>query len=187
MKFIYSFLLSLFFWNLSAQKVIIVDENTREPIVGVTIFNFVKTKTNISGFEGKVSINRFQNFERIYFQHISYLRKSVVKSNLNDTIFLSPKSTDLNEIVISASKFEQTRKEIPQKIISLESKDIEFANPQTSADLLNNTGTVFIQKSQLGGGSPMIRGFSTNRVLVTCHSNKMHWEKDTIGAKGEIF
>lgn len=167
MKFIYSFLLSLFFWNLSAQKVIIVDENTREPIVGVTIFNFVKTKTNISGFEGKVSITRFQNFERIYFQHISYLRKSAVKSNLNDTIFLSPKSTDLNEIVISASKFEQTRKEIPQRIISLESKDIEFANPQTSADLLNNTGTVFIQKSQLGGGSPMIRGFSTNRVLVT--------------------
>ena len=96
MKFLYSFLLSLFFWNLSAQKVIIVDENSREPIVGVTIFNFVKTKTNISGFEGKVSITRFQNFERIYFQHISYLRKSVVKSNLNDTIFLSPKSTDLN-------------------------------------------------------------------------------------------
>ena len=154
MKFIYSFLLSLFFWNLSAQKVIIVDENTREPIVGVTIFNFVKTKTNISGFEGKVSITRFQNFERIYFQHISYLRKSAVKSNLNDTIFLSPKSTDLNEIVISASKFEQTRKEIPQRIISLESKDIEFANPQTSADLLNNTGTVFIQKKSAWRGKP---------------------------------
>ena len=167
MKIFYCFLLSLLLWDISAQKVVIADENSREPIVGVTIFNFVKTKTNISGFEGKVSITRFQNFERIYFQHISYLRKSVVKSNLNDTIFLSPKSTDLNEIVISASKFEQTRKEIPQKIISLESKDIEFANPQTSADLLNNTGAVFIQKSQLGGGSPMIRGFSTNRVLVT--------------------
>ena len=159
MKFLYSFLLSLFFWNLSAQKVIIVDENTREPIVGVTIFNFVKTKTNISGFEGKVSITRFQNFERIYFQHISYLGKSIIKSNVNDTIFLSPKSTDLNEIVISASKFEQIRKEIPQKIISLESKDIEFANPQTSADLLNNTGAVFIQKSQLGGGESDDKGF----------------------------
>ena len=79
------------------------------------------------------------------------MRKSAVKSNLNDTIFLSPKSTDLNEIVISASKFEQTRKEIPQRIISLESKDIEFANPQTSADLLNNTGTVLSKKVSLEG------------------------------------
>jgi hemoglobin/transferrin/lactoferrin receptor protein len=40
-------------------------------------------------------------------------------------------------------------------------------NPQTSADLLANSGHVFVQKSQLGGGSPMIRGFSTNRVLIT--------------------
>jgi len=167
MKLLYSFLFSIFFWNIFAQKVIIVDENSREPIIGVTIFNFVKTKTNISGLEGKVSTTRFQSFERIYFQHISYLKKSVIKSNLNDTIFLSPKSTDLNEIVISASKFQQTRKEIPQKIITLDSKDIELANPQTSADLLSNAGAVFIQKSQLGGGSPMIRGFSTTRVLVT--------------------
>ena len=106
----------------------------------------MKTKTNVSGIEGKVSTTRFQSFERIYFQHISYLKKSVIKSNLNDTIFLLPKSTDLNEIVISASKFQQTRKEIPQKIITLDSKDIELANPQTSADLLSNAGAVFIQK-----------------------------------------
>jgi len=167
MKFFYLFLLSFFVCNIFAQKITIVDENSHEPIVGVAVYNFVKTKTNITGLEGEASITSFQSFERIYFQHISYLRKSVIKSNLNDTIFLSPKSTDLNEIVISASKFEQIRKEVPQKIISLESKNINFTNPQTSADLLNNTGALFIQKSQLGGGSPMIRGFSTNRVLVT--------------------
>ena len=167
MKFFYLFLLSFFVCNIFAQKITIVDENSHEPIVGVAVYNFVKTKTKITGLEGEASITSFQSFERIYFQHISYLRKSVIKSNLNDTIFLSPKSTDLNEIVISASKFEQIRKEVPQKIISLESKNINFTNPQTSADLLNNTGALFIQKSQLGGGSPMIRGFSTNRVLVT--------------------
>jgi hypothetical protein len=50
---------------------------------------------------------RFQSFERIYFQHLSYRTKSGLKSKLNDTIFLAPKATDLNEIVISASKFEQ--------------------------------------------------------------------------------
>ena len=42
-----------------------------------------------------------------------------------------------------------------------------MANPKTSADLLETTGNIFIQKSQLGGGSPIIRGFSTNRLVIS--------------------
>ena len=41
-----------------------------------------------------------------------------------------------------------------------------FTNPQTAADLLQSSGQVYVQKSQLGGGSPIIRGFSTNRLLI---------------------
>ncbi|WP_321538809.1 Plug domain-containing protein [Flavobacterium piscinae] len=49
-----------------------------------------------------------------------------------------------------------------------------MANPQTTADLLTNTGKVFMQKSQLGGGSPMIRGFATNRVLINVDGIRMN-------------
>ena len=164
MKYFYSCFLGFFVWTLAAQKIVIVDETNSEPITGAVVYNLVKTKTNISNFDGEVSVIRFQSFERIYFQHILYHRESQLKSKLSDTIFLSPKSTNLNEIVISASKFEQNKKEVPQKIISLDAQAIESANPQTSADLLASSGRVFVQKSQMGGGSPMIRGFSTNRV-----------------------
>ncbi len=167
MKHFYSCFLCIFLWNLSAQQVVVVDETNSEPIAGVAVFNLVKTKTNVSNLDGIVSIERFQSFERIYFQHLSYHRESILKSKLRDTIFLSPKSTSLNEIVISASKFEQSKKEVPQRIISIDANDIQQAMPQTSADLLAQSGRVFVQKSQLGGGSPMIRGFSTNRVLIT--------------------
>ena len=167
MKHFYSCILCVFLWNLSAQQVTIVDETNLDPVAGVAIFNLVKTKTNISNFDGQISLARFQSFERIYFQHISYHRESILKSKIGDTIFLTPKSTNLNEIVISASKFEQSKKEVPQKIISIDAQEIEQATPQTSADLLANSAGVFVQKSQLGGGSPMIRGFSTNRVLIT--------------------
>jgi hemoglobin/transferrin/lactoferrin receptor protein len=167
MKHFYSYILCVFLWNLSAQQVTIVDETNLDPIAGVAVFNLVKTKTNISNLDGQISLARFQGFERIYFQHISYHRESILKSKIGDTIFLTPKSTNLNEIVISASKFEQSKKEVPQKIISIDAQEIEQATPQTSADLLANSAGVFVQKSQLGGGSPMIRGFSTNRVLIT--------------------
>nr|HQU74041.1 TonB-dependent receptor [Calditrichia bacterium] len=41
-------------------------------------------------------------------------------------------------------------------------------------DLLETSGKVFIQKSQLGGGSPMIRGFATNRVLIAVDGVRMN-------------
>ncbi len=64
--------------------------------------------------------------------------------------------------------------EIPNKIYKIGRSQIISNNPQTSADLLGQTGTVFIQKSQLGGGSPMIRGFATNRVLLVVDGVRMN-------------
>jgi hemoglobin/transferrin/lactoferrin receptor protein len=47
-------------------------------------------------------------------------------------------------------------------------------NPQTAADLLAISGEVFVQKSQQGGGSPMIRGFSANRLLYAVDGVRMN-------------
>lgn len=82
-------------------------------------------------------------------------------------------STTLSEIVIAANKWEQKQSEIPYKITKTTRETIFLQNPQTAADLLINNG-VFIQKSQLGGGSPMIRGFATNRVLIVVDGVRMN-------------
>lgn len=81
---------------------------------------------------------------------------------------------DLSEVTISVNKWEQQQNEVPNKIAKINKSSIVFNNPQTSADLLAQTGAVFIQKSQLGGGSPMIRGFATNRVLLVVDGVRMN-------------
>lgn len=78
------------------------------------------------------------------------------------------------EVVLSVSKWEQKLNEVPNKIVKINKLDILRNNPQTSADLLAQSGTVFVQKSQLGGGSPMIRGFATNRVLLVVDGVRMN-------------
>ena len=77
-------------------------------------------------------------------------------------------------VVISANKWEQKLNEVPNKIIKITQNDIAFNNPQTSADMLAQTGAVYVQKSQLAGGSPMIRGFATNRVLLVVDGVRMN-------------
>ena len=80
----------------------------------------------------------------------------------------------MGEVVISVSKWEQQLNEVPNKIVKVNKYDILRNNPQTAADLLGQSGQVFIQKSQLGGGSPMIRGFATNRVLLVVDGVRMN-------------
>ncbi len=72
----------------------------------------------------------------------------------------------LRETVVSANRVSQARSAVAQQVTVLSSAQIEQVNAQTTADLLHNTGAVFIQKSQQGGGSPVIRGFEASRVLL---------------------
>jgi hemoglobin/transferrin/lactoferrin receptor protein len=81
---------------------------------------------------------------------------------------------DLDEVVVSFNKWEQSRNEIPNRIEKINRQDVRLRNPQTTADLLSQMGSVFIQKSQLSGGSPMIRGFATNRVLIVSDGVRMN-------------
>lgn len=83
-------------------------------------------------------------------------------------------ANDLEEIVFSANRWEQNLLEVPMKIHKINSTLVRFQNPQTAADLLGISNQVYIQKSQLGGGSPIIRGFATNRVLIVVDGIRMN-------------
>jgi hemoglobin/transferrin/lactoferrin receptor protein len=76
------------------------------------------------------------------------------------------KVKQLDEVVISASKFAEKKKNIAQKIDVIGARTIAAFNAQNTGDLLINTGNVFVQKSQQGGSSPVIRGFEASRVLL---------------------
>jgi len=154
----------------SAQLIKVLDGETKEPILNVALFNADKTKTVLTDFDGKADLSIFSANERITLKHLSYEIRRITKAQLlkrNRRIFLNMKPEELDEVVMSISKWEQQRKDIPQKIVSIDARTVAFTNPQTSADLLQNSGKVFVQKSQLGGGSPLIRGFATNRVLIS--------------------
>ena len=176
MKFRIIIFFFILFSSLSrAQNIKILNKVTKEPIFGVAIYNVDKSKSAVSNFRGEADLDEFTDSEIIYFKHLSHVLKSLTKQQIkSNKVYLESNTQGLEQIVISASKFRQNKKDIPQKILSIDANQIQFANPQTSADLLENSGQVYIQKSQLGGGSPMIRGFSTNRLLITVDGVRMN-------------
>lgn len=163
--------------TLSAQKVKIIEKGSNLPIPGVAVFNESRSVIVTSDIDGMVNLNKFSVSESIYFQQLFHVTIVLTREEIqesNGIVVMSSKTEGLDEVVVSASKFEQSKRDIPQKILNISAKHIAFSNPQTSADLLENTGNIYIQKSQLGGGSPMIRGFSTNRLLITVDGVRMN-------------
>lgn len=172
------FLIILLFTNLvTGQEITLLDTETKEPVINAVLYNNDKSKTALSDFDGKCDISVFNRNERITLRHLSYQTKRSTKQLLlkrGGKVYLSLKREQLDEVVMSISKWEQQKKDIPQKIVSINAQAIAFTNPQTSADLLQSSGKIFVQKSQLGGGSPMIRGFATNRLVLSVDGVRMN-------------
>ncbi|REG89135.1 TonB-dependent receptor plug domain-containing protein [Winogradskyella sediminis] len=167
----------LFLRLSTAQTITVLDAESLLPIPGVALVNKNKSKTIITDTKGEVSLSIFNANEVIFFKDFLYEEQGLTKSQIvknKGVVYLFPKVEGLDQILISASKFEQHKRDIPQTIVNVSAKDIVLANPQTSADLLEGTGHIYIQKSQLGGGSPMIRGFSTNRLLIAVDGVRMN-------------
>lgn len=80
----------------------------------------------------------------------------------------------LEEVVISANKFSERKRNVNQKIDIITARAIANANAQNTGDLLINSGNVFVQKSQQGGSSPVIRGFEASRVLLVVDGIRMN-------------
>jgi hemoglobin/transferrin/lactoferrin receptor protein len=80
----------------------------------------------------------------------------------------------LNETVVAASRGSQARTAVAQQVRVIRRTEIERVNAPSTADLLSNTGQVFVQKSQQGGGSPVIRGFEASRVLLVVDGVRMN-------------
>lgn len=162
---------------LKAQSVFIYDQQTGEPVGNVLIYNDENTATALSNEQGIARLEGFSSTDEIHFQHPSYnnLKLDLLMiENMRFKIPLNQKLINLEEVVVSANRWEMKTYEVPNSIDIIKSKDIIFENPATSADMLTSTSGVFIQKSQLGGGSPMIRGFAANKILFTLDGIRMN-------------
>jgi hemoglobin/transferrin/lactoferrin receptor protein len=82
-------------------------------------------------------------------------------------------SNSLKDVVVYANKFPTLSKNIIQTIGVITDKNL-IQYQSTTADILTASGQVFVQKSQQGGGSPVIRGFEASRILLLVDGVRMN-------------
>ena len=176
----------LFVTTIFSQTITVIDAETGKPVEAVAVFNKSKTTSAISDELGKIDISDFRENELLTFTHVSYAeyqeKKSVIKRN-NYHVYLSKNSEQLDEVVVSVFKNREKTNRIAEQIAVVSSKEIEKLSPQTSADLLASVPGIKVQKSQFGGGSPVLRGMESNRVLLVVDGVRMN---NAIYRKGHL-
>jgi hemoglobin/transferrin/lactoferrin receptor protein len=91
-------------------------------------------------------------------------------SALIDSNFFNP----LEEVVVSAYRTAESKRNITQEITVIRSKDIQNSMQGTTVDVLSNQNSIAVQKSQQGGGSIILRGMEANRVLLVIDGIRMN-------------
>ncbi len=75
-------------------------------------------------------------------------------------------SKKLDTTRVTAELISALEQEQNSFVYKIKSGEIKENAVQTTADVLQNSGQVTVQKSQQGGGSPILRGFEANKILI---------------------
>ncbi len=159
----------------STYEVTVLDEHNK-PLIGVSVYSDDMKFADYTDNEGKVILREIGYRDIVNFSYVGYISVKMPFYEIRKkkgVIHLYPDVRQLNEVVIVGRK-DEVEKEMVQHVESISSKQIAFYNSQTTADVLQESGNVFVQKSQYGGGSPIIRGFESNKILLVLDGIRMN-------------
>jgi hemoglobin/transferrin/lactoferrin receptor protein len=172
----------LWFWLglvaiAQSQTITIIDQSTGEGLESVTLRSERPKAFAVSNSRGEVALSAFAGAERVVVQRLGFRSQTLSYEELaagDLRLALVPAPTQFDEVVVSATRWTQAAQTVPSRIATISREQVALFNPQTAADMLGSSGEVFVQKSQQGGGSPMIRGFSANRLLYAVDGVRMN-------------
>ena len=178
MKYVLSLLVFCLYTTafMQAQTLTLIDPG-QQALAGATISSEQSTAFAVTDANGQAPLDAFGPKDTLIIQLLGYktrrLAYEAAKAQ-NFKLVLSPTALDLDQVVVSASRWAQNASRSPNRVSTIQAEEVMLRNPQTAADMLGSSGEVFIQKSQQGGGSPMIRGFATNRLLIAVDGVRMN-------------
>lgn len=178
--------LAIFSIPVFGQTITVVDSEKGFPIEGAAIYTTDLRISVITDAKGHANISAFSTSDRIMISHVSFADYETSKAKLHQKgyrVLLLKKTARLDEIVLSVFRNKENSRRIAEQTIALTKEDIFKESPQTTADLLATVPGIKVQKSQFGGGSPVLRGMESNRVLLVVDGVRMN---NAIYRKGHL-
>jgi hemoglobin/transferrin/lactoferrin receptor protein len=158
------------------QRLRILSENSDEPIANVAVFNKSRERAAITDSSGYTGPLTFLEGDTLVFQHPAYNTVLYPYAEIRNkqVVRLSKRNILFDEFIISATKSRESKQILPYKVSVIQEKNLVNNPSQTAADILMETGNIAVQKTQAGGGSPILRGFEANKILLVVDGVRMN-------------
>ena len=150
---------------------------TQEALSDVYIFNEDRKRYTSTNNDGIFDLKFFSVKDTLTLSLIGYDNKKITVGDIifnSNIIEMSVNEKKLSEIVLSVARTALQSKKITQKVEIINKNSIIKNSPATGAEVLLLAPSIRVQKSQGGGGSPVIRGFEANRVLLVVDGVRMN-------------
>ena len=172
---IYSlWLISTCLWGQSAT-LLILDE-MKQPVSYAAVVNEAGNVLEYSADDGRVTFDLSCESDKYTINYFGYVDQEIVLScreKHDMTISLKPDVISLKTInIVGTSMADQADK--PYEISTINKQTLRQFQSQTTVDALEQNGGAYIQRSQMGGGSPILRGFEANKVLLVVDGIRMN-------------
>jgi hemoglobin/transferrin/lactoferrin receptor protein len=162
--------------SASAQTVQVIDEFHYKPIADVVISDIAYTKSVKTDMLGMASLAAFNARDSLVFRVYGYPIKTIAFKTLKKDGFKFFMLDDsfMAKVGPATQKRDDPEPSTISKQLILDEAAIEELNASDAASMLEETGSVMVQRSQGGGGSPVIRGFEANRILMVVDGVRMN-------------
>lgn len=172
-------LLVLWFWcySLSAQSIkgTVIDSDSHFPISDVNIKVLNSAYGTISNDKGEFSMSNVSRNAKLVFSAMGYASIQVPAGDSIREIQMKRSSILLNNnITITARRSEASQFSVSEAITVVDAQELQRTSPRTTPESLTGHPGIWIQKTNHGGGSPIIRGLVGNQVLLMVDGIRMN-------------
>ena len=148
-------------------QVIEVKDEAGNPVPAAVIRNDAGT-ARLTDLNGRLQLDSLMlQGDTLEIRSLGFGSRAVAmpQRSADVAVQLAPESVNLSEVVVAT--VEPARQTMGAETVSrISARAIAQEVPSNAATLLWESGQVMVQQSQQGGGSPMLRGFEANRILL---------------------
>lgn len=162
----------------------VLDQSTGEPIVGATVVLQKPEKGTITGFEGEFLLEDLSTGTYdILVSSLGYATRTIsIEIPLSEelTVLLAPTAIEMEEVIVS-TPFHQLQSDNVMKVERATIEELTRSNAMNLTEGISQIAGVEAVTTGAGIGKPVIRGLSSNRVLV--YTQGVRLENQQFGAE----
>ena len=169
-------LFPLFAWSQDQAVEFYIQDGNGSTLVGANVYNLASNINESSDERGYVKLFYKEASTKLTISYIGYLTLEATVAEIKEkgTYLVMEEEVMLLDNIEVIGRTNERQIEIPYQVETLSKDFIKSSQSQNSADVLEKSGQVYIQKSQMGGGSPILRGFEANKILLVVDGVRMN-------------